>query len=327
MDTDTSTLSSDDNEAAITPSTDIDNGPSAGTMLKTLREQAGIELETLAAALKVGTQRLRALESDDYSALPALYFARGLAAAICRHLGQDAAPILARMPDEKPQIPVAQRQDPPIRAQVMPLSGMGSGFTGLHKWIIAIVVLLLLAAAAIFAVPRLWAQFASSKPASVPTPAAAASVAQLPEPVAASAAAPSLTLQPAPTPTRAPAAIAALPASTPPRATALTPAAASVTASAPASATTPASGPQAAISNTLQIYANGNTWVKVSTAAGRTLFERRLTAGQQRQIQVARYPVRVVVGNTEYTQIIDRGQPFDLAGIATQGTARFEIKP
>jgi hypothetical protein len=37
--------------------------------------------------------------------------------------------------------------------------------------------------------------------------------------------------------------------------------------------------------------------------------------------------VRVAVGNTEYTQIIDRGQPFDLAGIATQGSARFEIKP
>lgn len=326
MDTDTSTLSTDGNESAIIPSADTKNSPSAGAMLKALREQAGIELETLAAALKVSTQRLRALESDDYSALPALYFARGLAAAICRHLGQDAAPVLARMPDKKPGIPVAQRQDSPIRTQVMPSGGMGSGFTGLYKWIIAIAALLLLTAAAIFAVPRLWAHFTSSTPATVPPPAVAASVAQLPEPVTASTAVPTLTLQPEPIP-RTPAAIAALPASTPARTTASAPAAASVTASAPAPSSTPASGQQAAVSNTLQINANGNTWVKVSTSAGRTLFERRLTAGQQQQIPVAKYPVRVVVGNTEHVQIIDRGQPFYLAGIATQGTARFEIKP
>ena len=326
MDTDTSTFSSDDNESAIIPPAETDNSPSAGAMLKALREQAGIELETLAAALKVSTQRLRALESDDYSALPALYFARGLAAAICRHLGQDAAPVLARMPDEKPRIPVAQRQDSPIRPQAMPPGGMGSGFTGLYKGIVVIAALLLLAAAAIFAVPRLWARFASSQPATVPPPAVAASVAQPPEPVTASAAAPSLTLQPAPPP-RTPAAIAALPASAPARTPASAPAAASVTASAPAPSTTAASGQQAAVSNTLQINANGNTWVKVSTSAGRTLFERHLAAGQQQRIPVVKYPVRVVVGNTEHTQIIDRGQPFDLAGIATQGTARFEIKP
>lgn len=102
MDTDTSTLSPNDNEPAITPSADTDNSPSAGAMLRTLREQAGMELETLGAALKVSTQRLHALESDDYSALPALYFARGLAANICRHLGQDAAPVLAKMPDGPP---------------------------------------------------------------------------------------------------------------------------------------------------------------------------------------------------------------------------------
>ena len=98
MDTDTSTLSPNDNEPVITPSADTGDSPSAGAMLRTLREQAGMELETLGAALKVSTQRLHALESDDYSALPALYFARGLAANICRHLGQDAAPVLAKMP-------------------------------------------------------------------------------------------------------------------------------------------------------------------------------------------------------------------------------------
>ena len=326
MDTDTSTLSPNDNEPAITPSADTDNSPSAGAMLRTLREQAGMELETLGAALKVSTQRLHALESDDYSALPALYFARGLAANICRHLGQDAAPVLAKMPDGPPRMPTVQRKDSPMRPPVMLPIGMGSSFSKLYKWIIAGVGLLLLAVAAIFAIPRLWAQFTSSKPATVPTPAVAASIAQPSEPMTASTVIPSLTLQPAPTP-RAPASISALPASTPVRTTASAPAAASVTASAPASAATPASGQQAAASNTLQINATGNTWVKVSTAAGRTLFERRLTAGQQRQIQVARYPVRVAVGNTEYTQIIDRGQPFDLAGIATQGSARFEIKP
>lgn len=155
MDTDTSTLSPNDNEPVITPSADTGDSPSAGAMLRTLREQAGMELETLGAALKVSTQRLHALESDDYSALPALYFARGLAANICRHLGQDAAPVLAKMPDGPPRMPTVQRKDSPMRPPVMLPVGMGSSFSKLYKWIIAGVGLLLLAVAAIFAIPRL----------------------------------------------------------------------------------------------------------------------------------------------------------------------------
>lgn len=79
--------------------------------------------------------------------------------------------------------------------------------------------------------------------------------------------------------------------------------------------------------DTLQIHATGSSWVRVSNTKGRILFEGNLQAGQQQQLSVAEYPIRLIIGKAENVQVIDRGQPFDLSRVATQGTARFEIKP
>ena len=79
--------------------------------------------------------------------------------------------------------------------------------------------------------------------------------------------------------------------------------------------------------NTLQINATGSSWVRISSAKGRVLFEGRLQAGQQQVLSVAEYPIRLIIGKAENVQLIDRGQPFDLAAVSSSGTARFEIKP
>ena len=74
----------------------------AGELLKAMRERAGVQLETIAATLKVSTQKLKALEANDFSSMPAVYFTRALAASVCRQLGQDPAPVLEKIPDDKP---------------------------------------------------------------------------------------------------------------------------------------------------------------------------------------------------------------------------------
>lgn len=276
---------------------------SAGALLRAYREEANMEQETLAAALKVSPQKLQALESDDYSALPALYFARGLAANICRHLERDPAPVLALMPDEKPHIPAAEKTDTSVRTQPMAPVSIGSGSSGgWLKWLIAGAVLLALVASAVWFIPQLRARMAApASTSSAPTDAAAPAVLSASVPVAtlasepASAAPVPLTLQPA----------------------TLQPAAANTTAASAA----------AEANNTLLIQASGNTWVKVSTPKDKKVFEGNLKAGDEQTITIAQYPVRVVIGKAENVQVIDRGQPFDLSSVATRGTARFELKP
>lgn len=267
---------------------------SAGALLRAYREEANMEQETLAAALKVSPQKLQALESDDYTALPALYFARGLAANICRHLERDPAPVLALMPDEKPHIPAAEKTDTSVRTQSMAPVSIGAGSSSsLLKWFIAAAVLLALIAGAVWLIPQLRTRMAA--PASTSsTPVDAATPAVL------SASVPAATLASEPT-SAAPAPLTLQPA---------------VVASAAADA-----------NSTLLIQASGNTWVKVSTTKGKKVFEGNLKAGDEQAIAIEQYPVRVVIGKAENVQVIDRGQPFDLSSVAARGMARFELKP
>ncbi|MDO4768765.1 MAG: helix-turn-helix domain-containing protein [Brachymonas sp.] len=273
---------------------DANSATSAGALLRAYREEADMEQETLAAALKVSPQKLQALESDDYSALPALYFARGLAANICRHLERDPAPVLALMPGEKPHIPVAGKNDASMRMQPTAPVSIGSGSGGLLKWLVAVIVLLALLAGAVWFIPQLRARIMAA-------PASASSAA-----IDAVMPATTLALEPA---SAAPAPLTLQPAT-------LQSAAADTAASAAAEA-----------NNTLLIQASGNTWVKVSTPKGKKVFEGNLKAGDEQTITIAQYPVRVVIGKAENVQVLDRGQPFDLSGVVTRGTARFELKP
>ena len=64
-------------------------------------EAAGVDAELLANALKVPLHRIQALEAGKLQELPDITFARGLASSICRHLGGDAAAVLACMPTSR----------------------------------------------------------------------------------------------------------------------------------------------------------------------------------------------------------------------------------
>lgn len=70
----------------------------AGALLRRMRESSGVHLAVLASMMKVAPQKLDALECDRFDQLPDVTFARGLAASICRALGADPKPVLARMP-------------------------------------------------------------------------------------------------------------------------------------------------------------------------------------------------------------------------------------
>ena len=73
---------------------------SAGHMLRLLRQDAGLKIDSLAATLRVPVAKLQALEDGHWEVLPDAMFVRALALAVCRHLNADASPILALLPQQ-----------------------------------------------------------------------------------------------------------------------------------------------------------------------------------------------------------------------------------
>ena len=287
----------------------------AGELLKAMRERAGVQLETIAATLKVSTQKLKALEANDFSSMPAVYFTRALAASVCRQLGQDPAPVLEKIPDDKPSAKASgssnnadQPAPPTVRRieSVMTSTGMRSNTSAKARWLLAAIALMLAAAAALFFIPSLSARLNAAVRGQEPQANSITSdapVSEQPEGADASGS------------SAAPIAPATLASEVAASSQAPVPSSA-------ASATT-----EAPLNNTLQITATGQTWVKVSSSSGKTLYRRNLVAGQTHSIKINNYPVSVEVGQTENTQITDRGTPFDLSALASQGQARFELAP
>jgi cytoskeleton protein RodZ len=70
----------------------------AGALLREERLRQGLEIDALAAAIKIPPSRLDALESGRYADLPDATFTRALAQTVCRHLKIDALPVLALLP-------------------------------------------------------------------------------------------------------------------------------------------------------------------------------------------------------------------------------------
>ena len=287
----------------------------AGELLKAMRERAGVQLETIAATLKVSTQKLKALEANDFSSMPAAYFTRALAASVCRQLGQDPAPVLEKIPDDKPSAKASgssnnadQPAPPTVRRieSVMTSTGMRSNTSAKARWLLAAIALMLAAAAALFFIPSLSARLNAAVRGQEPQANSITSDAPVSEQPEGADASGSSAAPIAPA-TRASEVAASSQAAVP---------------SSAASATT-----EAPLNNTLQITATGQTWVKVSSSSGKTLYRRNLVAGQTHSIKINNYPVSVEVGQTENTQITDRGTPFDLSALASQGQARFELAP
>jgi cytoskeleton protein RodZ len=143
-------------------------GPSAGSLLRQAREAAGLHVAALAVALKVPVRKLEALEDDRYEALPDTVFARALASSVCRTLKVDPQPILDRLPQGHAPRLVPERQaiNAPFRA---PGDSVGPGwFDQLTRPVFLVVFGLLLGALVLIFMPMAARDEAAAKPAEVP---------------------------------------------------------------------------------------------------------------------------------------------------------------
>lgn len=285
------------------------DGPSAGTLLRLAREQAGLQVDTLAAALKVPVLKLEALEADRFDLLPDAVFGRALAASICRTLKIDPAPVLGRLPVTTPQLaPRGVRINTPFRS---PRDGAGPSWRDqLSRPRFIAVVALLLAALVVALLPSRH----EDTEAVTPLPATEPVLAVLPA---------------SGTDTAAPAPGAAATAATGPgAATGMTLKAASgvTVGTAPAAVASPPAVPPAPVAAGIVVFkAKAGSWVQVTDARGGVPLRKLLAAGESAAVS-GPVPLSVTVGSASTTEVEVRGKPFDLAPLTRDDVARFEVK-
>ena len=294
----------------------------AGGMIRSARQAQGIALASLAAMLKIPLRRLEALEGGRHDELQGPTFERALAQAACRVLKIDPKPVLALLPQHERNTleRVTEGINTPFR------DGQASRafeLPGLMRPVVVIVVLLVVAAIALFAMPESWVAhvtrpftgLGASAPAEAPAASAAsASAAAVPvEPQQASvASSPAIA-----------SASAAAPASSAASVATLSPEVVSATA---------AQGIDEVLAHVaaaptipLQVIATADTWVEVVDAQGHSLLSRTVVAGESVGLDGA-LPMKVKIGNAKGTRLKLRGDNVDLTPWTHDNVARLELK-
>lgn len=285
-------------------------------LLQQAREQAGLHIAALAAALKVPVRKLEALEAGRYDELPDLTFARALASSACRHLRVDPGPVLAQIPQgRRPALgDLSESLNTPFRPAQEPSGASAQQGPARRVWWVA--ALLLVAALALYFWPGatdFMRQVQTTPAQSAPTPPLAPANEEPPS---------------APSQEEGkPATGQALPLLQPdppvePAAPVTASDQAAVGAASAVAAATPAA-PDA--SKLLFIRAQSETWVEVVNGSGSVVIQRVLRAGDSVEFTSAP-PYRVVVGRADVVEVFVRGRPFDVMPHARNSVARFEVR-
>jgi cytoskeleton protein RodZ len=297
-----------DQTAALTATPDSDASVlSAGAMIRRAREASGLHIAALAVSLKVPVKRLEALEADRFELLPNPVFTRALAGSVCRALRMDPADVLDRLPrNDLPQL--APYDKGSLGAYVAPSANHRPAFLPtVSKPAVIGGFLLICGAAAVLYWPL------NNSTQVTPTPASAqGTVATV------------VTTVVTPTAVEPTAVVAAAPvpiASSLPVAPVLAPSPNAVTALSP-SAALPEKPPTTGI---VVFSASAPSWVEVTDAKGSVLLRRMLSVGEVAGASGV-LPLNAVVGRADVTKVQVRGQAFDLAPVARDNVARFEVK-
>jgi len=285
---------------------DVATKISAGQMLHTARLASGMHIGALSLALKVPVKKLEALEADDWTQLPDAVFVRALATSVCRQIKTDSAPILAALPQNKSFRDIDQGSKVAIHSSFR--SPSDSKWTALRRHLsmpmVVSAMVLLLAAILLVFLPDFAQQQVSKKTEVIEKIESVAT----PEPVAVAVG--MVVSAPAPI----------LSASAPHVSTPVAPKPAPFVSAVPPLVTLPAG------MSILRLAAKGEVWVQVKDSKGVVLVQRNL---QRKEIvNVSGIPpLSVVLGRVnEIESVVVRGMPFDLASVASENVARFEVK-
>jgi cytoskeleton protein RodZ len=311
--------------------------PSAGAMLRAARERQGLHIAALAASIKVSPRKLDALENDRWQELPDATFARALAQTVCRTLKIDPRPVLDLLPAlGSSSLEAGGTLQEPFRERP---GRSEPGFAGVAiRPMVWAAAALMVGALVMYLVPRLpqTPQVPTSAPERAPAavnalPANAAPVA-VPassvgaEPVSVAASAAVAGVAGGPAPGQASIASASVAAASGNAALGLPVAPTASTAGTEARPRTVVSGGAGDMpAPVLAVSASQPSWVEVRDAKGQTLLNRVVAAGETVKLDGAP-PLKVTIGNAAVTQMVYKGQPFDVASQARENVARFVLQ-
>lgn len=319
----------------------------AGSLLRQAREAAGMHVSTLAEMLKVPPAKLQALEANDWQKLTDAVFVRSLALSICKALNIDAAPVMELLPkasSAKKFVAPGAGINEPVVAKALRSVHDTPGHGGAWK-LLSLVLLAGVGGGAWYFSQKqevrdaVVASVQERKPGSgsveqEPRPVTLAQAVVAPVSVAESTA----VAEAAATGqhTLAVATVAAVPVE--PAAAAVQPAApaAGHVVPAPGTATAapavhaapvplPAEPAVAAADATLRIQARSATWIQVRGPGGKVLEQKTLNVGEIFETQAPR-PLSVVIGRADAAEVQVGGAAFNLASVARENVARFEVK-
>ena len=300
---------------------------SAGAMLRTAREKAGLHIAALAVAIKIPVKKLEALEADQLHGTHDLVFTRALASSVCRTLKIDAKPIL----DALPQTVVRELHvdDNGINA---PFAASSVGHTRpMSEALVQPRVLLVLAlcfGAFLIFVSGWWGGKESGSSAGVTAADEAIATPQAMAPVVIPAAPTSEPTSEVVVSTSLPASSATVPES------ALVVATTAKSSSAPAA--TPVRGESTPLGTSLPAVPGSElilsfkakhqaVWVEVVDAKGEVRLRRNVGAGERVECGGV-LPLAVVIGRADSVDVEVRGRPFNFSPFAKENVARFEVK-
>lgn len=297
----------------------------AGGMLRSARESAGLHIAALAVAMKIPVKKLEALENDRLELLHDAVFVRALASSVCRALKVDPAPVLAKLP-----LTIAPRLSAVEGSINAPFHKAGdvaglSFATVFAKPQVLIVLSLLIGVLVVYFFPEM--KIAET---------VADSVVQQPRSLTGNdqtaAAKPDVDVN-----TVVSVAPMLVPASTgearTPDVPALVPGKQFASGSALSVVSTPAVVASAAsvplapgpIAGVIVFRARAASWVKVVDTKGSVLVNKTMAAGEVIPVS-GDVPLTVVIGRSDAMDVEVRGKVFSLATVSKENVARFEVK-
>lgn len=287
--------------------------PSVGERLREARAARGMSVAEVAAALKLSSRQIEALEAGEWAKLPGHAFVRGFVRNYARVVQIDAEALLADL--DVPAAPPVRLDLPQNASAVMPESGQAQRRD--YAAVFAGLVLVVVAVVAYFLVPQdFWKTDAEEAPPAAEAaqgplfpPADGAPAAAEPEaeaPAEAGSAAP----ETAPAPVAAPAPV---PAPVPPAAAVPAPTPIKPAAAAPAA------------TGALRFRFAQPSWVEVRDRDGRVVLS-QLNAADTEQAIDGRPPFALVVGNATHVTVSYKGRDIELQPRSKDDVARVTVE-
>ncbi len=278
-----------------------------GARLRAAREAAGLSLEQVAQQLKLAPRQVRALEEEDFAQLPGRTFARGFVRNYARLLNLDGDDLLRLLPDSARTPALEAPALHSTGAMIAELPSRGPARPGFSRWVIPIVLVACIVAAATYEwyrgalAPPSEPKHAALPPPAVIAPAATART-ELANPFSPEAKAEAT----APAPGVAENELAAAPSA------------------APAAPPAPAPAAEAAAPAQLQLTYHGPSWTEIRDRDGQVLMSRLVAAGSEQSLRGSA-PFDIVIGNANEVTLVYRGTLVDLSRYTRQNVARLRL--